>query len=158
MALCCLDETRQILLCRFPPPSALHIPNLREIASGIPEICDFKKWLSFFVFFFFLFFFLFSHTYKNCYKTRTRYPIALKFDTQKGGIKAHLDTNFGWNTINRQRVMSDYARKITPICDWACENRACGHMIFAYFFKRSSLITFCTIMLWQCNFEHLVRI
>ena len=36
--------------------------------------------------------------------------------TQKGGIKAHLGTNFGWNTINRQRVMSDYSRKITPIC------------------------------------------
>ena len=67
-------------------------------------------------FFFFLFFFLFSHTYKNCYKTRTPYPIALKFGTQKGGIKAHLCTNFGWNTINRQRVMSDYSRKITPIC------------------------------------------
>ena len=45
-----------------------------------------------------------------------RYPIALKFGTQKGGIKAHLGTNIGWNTINRQRVMSDYARKITPIC------------------------------------------
>ena len=72
--------------------------------------------VSSFFFFFFLFFFLFSHTYKNCYKTRTRYPIALKFGTQKGGIKAHLGTNFGWNTINRQRVMSDYARKITPIC------------------------------------------
>ena len=52
--------------------------------------------------FFFLFFFLFSHTYKSCYKTRTRYPIALKFGTQKGGIKAHLGTNFGWNTINMQ--------------------------------------------------------
>ena len=61
-------------------------------------------------------FFLFSHTYKNCYKTRTRYSIALTFGTQKGGIKAHLGTNFGWNTINRQRVMSDYSRQITPIC------------------------------------------
>ena len=70
---------------------------------------------SFFVFFF-LFFFLFSHTYKNCYKTRTPYPIALKFGTQKGGIKAHLCTNIGWNTINRQRVMNDYSRKISPIC------------------------------------------
>ena len=71
--------------------------------------------------FFFLFFFLFSHTYKNCYKTRIPYPIALKFGTQKGGgggggIKAHLCTNFGWNTISRQRVMSDYSRNITPIC------------------------------------------
>ena len=33
-----------------------------------------------------------------------------------GGIKVHLGTNFGWNTINRQRVISDYSRKITPIC------------------------------------------
>ena len=66
--------------------------------------------------FFFLFFFLLSHTYKNCYKTRTPYPISLKFGTPKGGIKAHLGTNFGRNTINRQRVMSDYSRKITPIC------------------------------------------
>ena len=71
---------------------------------------------SFFFFFFFLFFFFLSHTYKNCYKTRTPYPIALKFGTQKGDIKAHLGTNIGWNTINRQRVMSDYSRKITPIC------------------------------------------
>ena len=49
---------------------------------------------------------------------RTPYSIALKFHTQKRGmgIKAHLSTNFGWNTINRQRVMSDYSRKITPIC------------------------------------------
>ena len=31
-------------------------------------------------------------------------------------FKAHLGTNFGRNTINRQRVMSVYSRKITPIC------------------------------------------
>ena len=74
-----------------------------------------QKLLSFFVFFF-LFSFLFSHTYKNCYKTRTPYPIALKFGTQKGSTKAYLGTNIGWNTINRQRVMSDYSLKITPIC------------------------------------------
>ena len=65
---------------------------------------------------FFFSFFPFSHTYKNCYKTRTPYPIALKFGSQKGGIKEHLGTNFGWNMINRQRVMSNYSRKITPIC------------------------------------------
>ena len=47
---------------------------------------------------------------------RTPYPIALKFGTQKGGTKAHLGTNVGRNTINRQRVMSNYSRKITPIC------------------------------------------
>ena len=68
------------------------------------------------VFLFFLFFFLFSHTYKNCYKTRMPYPIALKFSTQNGGITAHLGTNFGWNTINRQRVISNYSRQITPRC------------------------------------------
>ena len=44
------------------------------------------------------------------------YLIALKFGTQKGGIKVHLGTNVGWNTINSKRVMSDYSRKITPIC------------------------------------------
>ena len=64
----------------------------------------------------FFFFFFLSHTYKNCHKTRTPYPIALKFGTQKGDIRAHLGTYFGWNTINRERVMSDYSRKITPIC------------------------------------------
>ena len=44
------------------------------------------------------------------------YPIALQFGTQKGGIKVHLGTNFGWNMINRQRVISDYSRNIIPIC------------------------------------------
>ena len=44
------------------------------------------------------------------------YLIALKLGTQKGGIKAHLSTNIGWNTINRQRVISDYSQNITPIC------------------------------------------
>ena len=98
----------------FPPTSVLHIPNLSGIASSVPEICDFKNWLSFFVFFL-IFLPLFAHL-QNCYKTRMPYPISLNFGTQKGGIKAHLGTNFGWNTINRQRVMSNYARKITPIC------------------------------------------
>ena len=116
VALCFLDETIRFLLWTCPPTAALHIPNLSEIASRVPEICDFKNWLSFFGFFFFLFFFFLSHTYKNCYKTRTPHPIALKFGTQKGDIKAHLGTNFGWNTINRQRGMSDYSQTITPIC------------------------------------------
>ena len=26
------------------------------------------------------------------------------------------------------------------ICDWTCENRVCGHMIFAYFFKLPCLL------------------
>ena len=42
--------------------------------------------------------------------------MALKFYKHKGGIKAHLGTNFGWNTINRQSVVSDYSQKITPLC------------------------------------------
>ena len=106
---CCLDETRRCLLWTLPPTSVLHIPNLSETASGVPEMCDFKNWFSFFIFYFFLFFFLFSHTYKNCYKMRTPYPIALKFGTQKGDIKVHLGINFGRNIINRQRGMSDYS-------------------------------------------------
>ena len=32
------------------------------------------------------------------------------------GIKAHLGTNFRWNMINGQRVISNYSQKITPIC------------------------------------------
>ena len=44
------------------------------------------------------------------------YLIAFKFGTERGGIKAHLSTTFGWNMINRQRVISDYSQKITPIC------------------------------------------
>ena len=47
---------------------------------------------------------------------RMPHPIALKVGTQKEGIKAYLGTNFGWNTINRQRGISDYSQKITPIC------------------------------------------
>ena len=112
--MCCLDKTRRILLWTLPLSSVLYILKLSKIASSVPEICDFKNWLSFFIFF--LFFFPFSHTYKNCYKTRMPYPITLKFDTQKGSIKAHLGTNFGRNKTNRQRVMSNYSRKITPIC------------------------------------------
>ena len=27
----------------------------------------------------------------------------------------HLSTKFGWNTINRQRVISDYSRKKNPL-------------------------------------------
>ena len=58
VALCCLYETRQVLLWTHLPISVLHIPNLSEITSSVP---DFKNWLSFFGVFF-LFFFLFSDT------------------------------------------------------------------------------------------------
>ena len=42
------------------------------------------------------------------------------------------------------------------ICDWACENRACVHIKFAYFFKRAWLITFDTIKPFSLNFLHLL--
>jgi len=44
------------------------------------------------------------------------YPIALKFGTLKGRIKAHPDTKFGCNTINVHEVINNYLQKITPIC------------------------------------------
>ena len=48
---------------------------------------------------------------KIAIKKQTQYPIALKFGTQKGGIKAHLGTMFGWNLIISQVVIIDYSRK-----------------------------------------------
>ena len=96
VALCCLDETRRFLLWTLPPPSALHIPNLSEIASSVPEICDFKNWLSFLVFFFSSYFYSSFRTLtKTAIKCERKYQIALKFGTLKGGIKVHLCTNFG---------------------------------------------------------------
>ena len=110
-----LDETRQFLLWTLPPTSALHIPNLSEIASSVPEICDFKNSLSFFVFFPSYF----TSSFRTLIKTAVNANAisdCLEIWHTEGGIKAHLCTKFGWNTINRQRVMSDYSRKITPIC------------------------------------------
>ena len=97
---------------------SLHLPHSTfqiraKSLQAFPRYATSKIGLVSWLFFFFLFFFLFSHTYKNCYKMRTLYPIALKFGSQKGGIKAHLCTNFGWNTIKRKSVMIDYSRKIT---------------------------------------------
>ena len=63
-------------------------------------------------------------------------------------------TSSQWRSKKPTRV----ATTLVYICDRACDNRACGHMIFVYFFTLSSLITFCTIMLWCCNFQHLVSI
>ena len=51
VALCFLDETRRFLLWTCPSTAAPYILNLSEIASRVPEICDFKNWLSFLVFF-----------------------------------------------------------------------------------------------------------
>ena len=61
VALYCLDERRRFLLWTCPPTSVLNISNLSKIASGVPEICDFKNWLSFFVFFLHIFLPLFAH-------------------------------------------------------------------------------------------------
>ena len=44
------------------------------------------------------------------------YLTALKFDTQKGGVRAHLGTKIGQNTINTCKVICDYLQNITPIC------------------------------------------
>ena len=99
-------------------PSNCSTPHSKFEQNRLTRSRDMRlqKLAQFLRFFFFLFFFFLSLTYKNCYKTRTPYPIALTFGTQKGDIKAHLGTKLGWNTLNRQRVMSDYSRKITPIC------------------------------------------
>ena len=43
-------QNETILLWTCPPPSVVHKPNLNKIASSISKICDFKNWLSFFVF------------------------------------------------------------------------------------------------------------
>ena len=44
--------------------------------------------------------------YSFCYGvkvTQMGYPIVLKFGTQKGGVRAHLDNKFGQNTINTRK-------------------------------------------------------
>ena len=33
-----------------------------------------------------------------------------------GGIRAHIGTTFGWNTIITCKVICNYLQKITPIC------------------------------------------
>ena len=71
------------------------------------------------------------------------YPIALKFGTQKGGIKARIGTNFGWNTIHRQRVMSDYSRKITPICCHAYRVNRVWEEAENWWVNRLTIETFC---------------
>ena len=43
-------------------------------------------------------------------------------------------------------------------CDRACENRACGHIIFAYVYYIFEIITFYPNILWQWKFQHLVQI
>ena len=64
-------------------------------------------------------------TVQNCYKMRMPYSIALKFGTQRRDIKTHLSTNIGLNMINRQRVISNYSQKITPIC---CHDYKVNHL------------------------------
>jgi len=41
----------------------------------------------------------------------TDYLIALKFGTQKGGVKAHIGTKFGYNKINTRKVICNYLQK-----------------------------------------------
>jgi len=50
------------------------------------------------------------------YKTQKHNPIALKFGTLKGMLRAHPDAKFGFNTMNGHEVIKNYSGKITPIC------------------------------------------
>ena len=93
---------------------SLH-PNLKESAPAISEIRAAKVSIIFLRFFFF-FFFMFSHTCKNCYKTQTCIPIALKFSTQKGSLKANPSIKFGATPMNVSGVKTDYSRKTRLIC------------------------------------------
>jgi len=43
--------------------------------------------------------------YKKCH------PIALKFRTQKGGIRPHPDAKFGCNTLYSHKIINDYLQK-----------------------------------------------
>ena len=45
-----------------------------------------------------------------------RTPIALKFATQKGSLKANPSIKFGANPMNGMGVMTDYSRKTRSIC------------------------------------------
>ena len=63
-----------------------------------------------------------------------------------GNFEAYVSVQYIGKFLYRAPLL---LKAVTIICDWACDNRACGHMIFAYFFTLLSLITFCTIMLWQ---------
>ena len=105
-------ETRRFLLWTRAPTSVLHISNFSEITSSVPEICDFKfGFNSFFVFFLPLF----AHLQKlPC--NANALSDCLEIWHTEGGIKAHLGTKFGWNTINSEGVISNYSRKIAPIC------------------------------------------
>jgi len=59
--------------------------------------------------FFFFFFFLSKH--ESYHKVEMSEPIPLKFGTQKCGVRAHLGTMFGKNTINTRQVICNYSRK-----------------------------------------------
>ena len=67
---------------------------------------NFKNWLTFFTFLFFL-----SSRCENDHKLEMGYPIALKFNAWKVGVRTHLDTTFDWNTINSRHVIFDYSQK-----------------------------------------------
>ena len=41
-------------------------------------------------------------------KVEMGYLIALKFGTQKGGVRVHLDTKFDWNMINTGNVIYNH--------------------------------------------------
>ena len=82
----------QFLLWRCPPPSVPHTPNSNYVngARGFQDI-NFQKELARFLVF--SFFFLSRH--ESYHKVEMGYPIALKFGTLKGGVRAYLGIKFG---------------------------------------------------------------
>ena len=57
-----------------------------------------------------LFLFLLKGMKVTTYKVETGYTIALKFSTQKGGIRAHLVLSL--NTINTREVICDHSKGV----------------------------------------------
>ena len=64
--------------------------------------------------FFPIIFLLFIKVWKLPYSA-TYHPIVLQFETQKGGGRVLLGTNFGWNMVNTYKVICNCSQK-PPIC------------------------------------------
>ena len=57
------------------------------------------------------------------------------FNGQRLSIKhQHYSCNYVYNMHGKVTFKEHEVPSFKYICDRACDNRACGHMIFAYFF------------------------